>query len=44
MSVTLIAATTVLYDGRALFNLTNADLNVDIGPYLTYVLFMQLVN
>ena len=31
-------ATPVLYDGRAPFNLTNADLNASIGPYLTWVL------
>jgi hypothetical protein len=34
---TAVAATPVLYDGRAPFNLTNADLNANIGPYLTYV-------
>ena len=36
-SVALTFATPIIYDGRAPFNLTNADLNNNIGPYLTYV-------
>ena len=29
------AATPLLWDGRAPFNLTNSDLNASIGPFLT---------
>jgi len=32
-----VAATPVLWDGRAPFNLTNADLNSNTGPFLTVV-------
>ncbi|GJE92570.1 glycoside hydrolase family 131 protein [Phanerochaete sordida] len=32
-----VTATSVLWDGRALFNLTNADLNSSTGPFLTVV-------
>ncbi|KAI0072191.1 hypothetical protein K474DRAFT_420644 [Panus rudis PR-1116 ss-1] len=34
---TLVLGTPVLWDGRAPFNLTNADLDANIGPYLTVV-------
>lgn len=34
---TLVTATPLIYDGRAPFNLTNADLNSSTGPYLTVV-------
>ena len=30
-----IAATPLLWDGQAPFNLTNSDLNASIGPFLT---------
>ena len=33
------AATPIIYDGRAPFNLTDADLDSSTGPYLTYALF-----
>lgn len=41
--VAFVSATPILYDGRAPFNLTNADLNTQTGPYLTYVLLAYRV-
>jgi len=35
--LTLVAATPLIYDGRAPFNLTSTDLNNNVGPYLTVV-------
>ncbi|EDR13666.1 uncharacterized protein LACBIDRAFT_308894 [Laccaria bicolor S238N-H82] len=34
---TRLATASIIYDGRAPFNLTNADLDVSAGPYLTVV-------
>ena len=33
-----VLATPVLYDGRAPFNLTDADLDSSSGPFLTYAI------
>ncbi len=33
--VGLASSTPLVYDGRATFNITKADLNASIGPYLT---------
>lgn len=41
-SAALALATPLLWDGRARFNLTNADLNNNIGPYLTYVVISSI--
>lgn len=38
-----VAATPLLWDGRAPFNLTNSDLNASIGPYLTYVTSQTII-
>ena len=40
---TRLATASVIYDGRAPFNLTNADLDVSAGPYLTSVLVLSSV-
>lgn len=40
-SAALALATPLLWDGRARFNLTNADLNNNVGPYLTYVAILS---
>lgn len=33
--LTLVAATPIIYDGRAPLNLTEAALDASLGPYLT---------
>lgn len=37
LSFLTVAAATLLYDGRAPLNLTEADLDASLGPYLTWV-------
>lgn len=40
--VSLAVATPVIYDGRAPFNLTEADLNASTDPYLTSVCLLPI--
>ena len=36
-----VLASPIIWDGRAPFNLTNADLETSTGPFLTYVTYMS---